>query len=207
MEDVATSHLRQPESYWDPVSADSRPKENDYNEEELVTGTERRIREAVTARTWSDVPLGVFLSGGIDSTVVTALMQENSSVPIKTFTMGFDVKGYDEAPYAKAIAESLHVDHTEVYVTPRMAEDVIPELPMIYDEPFADSSQIPTVLVSRIARQGLTVALTGDGGDELLGGYSRYAQGLQLRMNQLRYPMLVRRIVAGSIQAIPTGIW
>ena len=93
MEDVATSHLRQPESYWDPVSADGKPKEDDYNEEELVRETERRIREAVTARTWSDVPLGVFLSGGIDSTVVTALMQENSSVPIKTFILGFDVKG------------------------------------------------------------------------------------------------------------------
>jgi asparagine synthase (glutamine-hydrolysing) len=206
MEDVSEGHLRQAEPYWDPASADSKPRENDYNEDELVTETERRIREAVAARTWSDVPLGAFLSGGIDSTVVTALMQENSSIPVKTFTLGFDVKGYDEAPYAKAIAESLHVDATEVYVTSRMAEDVIPELPTIYDEPFADSSQIPTVLVSRIARQGLTVALTGDGGDELFGGYNRYSQGRQLWMSQLRYPMLLRRAAAGFIQAIPAGV-
>ena len=177
------------------------------NEAEALDELESRLKEAVSLQSLADVPLGAFLSGGVDSSTIVALMQQQSSRPVKTFTIGFDEAGFDESPYARAVAKHLGTDHQEMRVTAQMTFDVIASLPDMYDEPFADSSQIPTHLVSKLARKHVTVALSGDAGDELFGGYSRYFWGQRIwsRLNVMPTP--VRKVLGTALEALPVGVW
>lgn len=177
------------------------------NEEEALRRMERSLVQAIQAQCISDVPLGVFLSGGVDSSTIAALMQEHSATPIKTFTIGFDEPGFDEASYARAVADHLGTDHTEMRVTAQMAQDVIKQLPHMYDEPFADSSQIPMHLVCRAAREQVTVALSGDAGDELFGGYNRYFWGPRIWSRVSWLPFGVRTLLGQAIQLVPISGW
>jgi asparagine synthase (glutamine-hydrolysing) len=170
--------------------------------ESATAALEDVLREAVSCRMVADVPLGAFLSGGIDSSTVVALMQSVSGAPVRTFTIGYHEARYNEAEHARAIAGHLRTEHTELYVTPADCLDVIPKLPTLYDEPLADYSQIPTYLVSRLARQAVTVALSGDGGDELFGGYTDYGKNLQHWQRQALWRLLpasVRRGLAAMM--------
>jgi asparagine synthase (glutamine-hydrolysing) len=193
--------------YWQVLDVAGMPVRQNLSDELAVSELERLLTQAVRGQMLADVPLGAFLSGGIDSSTVVAVMQKISSRPVKTFSIGFHEDAYNEAQHAKLVARHLGCDHTELYVTPREALDVIPRLPAIYDEPFADASQIPTFLVSQLARQHVTVSLSGDAGDELFAGYDRYFWGVEVWNKVGWCPVAVRQLTSTVLDAIPQVVW
>jgi asparagine synthase (glutamine-hydrolysing) len=181
------------EKYWDVTDAYNRPKlKIDYND--AVNETETKLRKAFEYRMVADVPVGVFLSGGYDSSLVTALLQTNMQQKLKTFTIGFEDEAFNEAIHAGKVAKHLGTEHYEYTCTYKEAMDIIPLLPEMYDEPFADSSAIPTYLVSKMARQQVTVALSADGGDETFAGYTKYIKGLNYIKNLNKVPGFANRL-------------
>ena len=209
VEKLTTGELPEPKEYWSVREALARGAATPFrgNAVEAVGELERILREAVGLQMVADVPLGAFLSGGVDSSAVVALMQAQSARPIRSFSIGFGERDYNEAQHAKRVAAHLGTDHTELYVSPAEALGVIPKLPKIYDEPFADSSQIPTYLVSQLARRYVTVSLSGDGGDEVFFGYPRYRQARHLwRMLRL-LPAALRRAIAGGLRSVQPATW
>jgi asparagine synthase (glutamine-hydrolysing) len=207
--DLRARQTPAPRAYWRLIDVIERARANPgpTNEAEAATLLETQLRESIANQMVADVPLGAFLSGGIDSSTTVALMQSLSSRPIRTFSIGFTEQDYNEATYAAAVAKHLGTHHTELYVTPGEALAIIPALPQIFDEPFADSSQIPTLLVSDLARRYVTVSLSGDGGDELFGGYSRYFWAEQLERRFARGPASVRTASSKLLRALPTSAW
>lgn len=206
-----SAHNKKEEAYyyWNPVEQINKAKNQIFrgSEQDALCDLELLLKDTIKNQMISDVPLGAFLSGGIDSSTIVSIMQANSPLPIKTFTIGFHENAYDEAKYAKEVANYLGTDHTELYVTPEEAIAVIPNLPLLYDEPFADSSQIPTFLVASLTKKKVTVSLSGDGGDELFGGYNRYFWTEKL-WNKIRWmPKGLRHVTSQTIKFIPPSTW
>ena len=197
------------QKYWDlaQVAADGQKNRMSCSPDEAVDELEALLKDAIGRRMMADVPLGAFLSGGVDSSLVCALMQAQSTTPVKTFSIGFDEEGYNEAPFAREVAKHLGTEHHELYVRPEEAQSVIPSIPEWYDEPFSDSSQIPTTLVSRLARQHVIVALSGDGGDELFAGYRRYNDGLAIWRQFQRLPPFTRKAAVVGIRMLSPTWW
>jgi asparagine synthase (glutamine-hydrolysing) len=197
------------ETYWSVRDAAKRGMESRFQGsfDEAAQEVDELARDAIRIRMVADVPLGVMLSGGIDSSLVTALMQAQSGSPVRSFSIGFTDTSYNEAPYAAAVAERLGTHHTALTMTVDDVLDVIPGLPSMYDEPFGDSSQMPTHLVSRLARQDVTVCLSGDGGDELFGGYLRYFMGERLLSGLAMVPRLMQPMLGRALTAVPPEAW
>lgn len=205
-------HLEQapiPIPYWsgEEVCAIGQRDPLPLSDAEAIDAFEGLLRQVIAGQMQADVPLGAFLSGGVDSSTIVALMQSITSHPIQTFTIGFDEEGYNEAPCARAVATHLGTHHTELYVTAEQAMAVIPKLPSIYDEPFGDSSQIPTYLISRMTREFVTVGLSGDGGDELFGGYNRYFWVMALFKKLSFLPKRLREFIAQSVIRVSPRVW
>ena len=198
-----------PVRYWSPMEVAKRGLAHPFqgSVEEATAQLDSLLRDAVKLRMVADVPLGSFLSGGIDSSTVVALMQAQSERPVRTFTIGFHEAEYDEARCARAVAQYLGTEHTEMYITPEEAMAVIPDLPDLYDEPFSDSSQIPTFLVSRLARRHVTVSLSGDGGDEVFGGYNRHLWCNRIWNRVGWIPKELRGVTARAILAVSPIGW
>ncbi|MFY0214355.1 asparagine synthase (glutamine-hydrolyzing) [Bacillus cereus] len=203
------SYKEEIRTYWsfENIITQGIYSKNNKSEDDILEELEWLIKDSVKQQMLADVPLGAFLSGGIDSSTIVALMQQQSSKPVKTFSMGFNEDAYNEAQYAKEVARYLGTDHTEMYVTPQEALNVIPKLPVLYDEPFSDSSQIPTFLVSQLAKQHVTVSLSGDAGDELFGGYSRYQLGANSWGKLGRIPEVLRTGGATALKGISVDNW
>jgi len=201
--------LPPPQPYWSlrEVVLAGLAKPFPGSDAEAIDELDALLADAVRCRLYADVPLGALLSGGIDSSAVVALMQEMTTQPVKTYTIGFAEEEFDEAPHAARVARHLGTDHTELLLTGEGARAVIPRLPEIFDEPLADPSQLPTFLVSQLARQHVTVALSGDGGDELFAGYNRYLYGTRVLSGVNRLPRGVRRLVAAGIGSVPQPTW
>jgi asparagine synthase (glutamine-hydrolysing) len=180
--------------YWDVLHFYNKPKK-DIPESEAMKEIEKKFQSAFRYRNIADVPVGIFLSGGYDSSIVAAILQRSQNEKVKTFTIGFNDINYDEAPFANKVADFLGTDHTQVYCTWKEALDIIPDLPVIYDEPFADHSAIPTILVSKIARKTVSVALSADGGDEIFGGYDKYMTKFNKYTNIFKY---LRKIIGSK---------
>ena len=190
-------------TYWSPPDGSAVAMHSTLDEKDGLRQLDELLTQAVSARLISDVPLGALLSGGIDSSAVVALMQKVSTAPVRTFSIGFNEEGYNEAPWAAKVANHLGTDHTEFYLTPREAMEVIPNLPEMYDEPFADSSAIPTFLVCQMARDHVTVALSGDGGDEQFSGYVRYWSTQAMATGLKRLPGSVKSAAEALLGTIP----
>jgi asparagine synthase (glutamine-hydrolysing) len=205
----AVGVMPQERPYWSAEAAALHAAEHPFRGvlDDAVQELDALLLDAVRLRMESDVPLGALLSGGIDSSTVVALMQTSTDRPVQTFTVGFEAQGFDESSHARAVAEQLGTHHTEVRVTPADALDVIPRLPSVYDEPFADSSQIPTYLISSMARQHVTVVLSGDGGDELFGGYNRYVWVPAIERWRMGVPSPLRRLAAWSLDQLQPAAW
>lgn len=197
------------EVYWSVRQAVEAGMKDRFtgDENESASALEPVLKDAVGRQMVADVPLGALLSGGIDSSTIVALMQAQSARPVKTFTIGFHEARHNEAEHARAVARHLGTDHTELYVDPKRALDIIPRLPALYDEPFADSSQIPTFLVAQLARQHVTVSLSGDGGDELFGGYNRYFVNRKLWSKVFSMPQMVREGLAQALTVLTPERW
>ncbi len=204
----APSDRPQPGYYWSLPDVVERGLDNPFrgSDSDAIAEFEALLKRAVSMRMIADVPLGAFLSGGIDSSLIVAMMQKQSTRPVRTFTIGFHEKEHNEAEFAKDVARHLGTDHTEMYVSGEDALNVIPKLPSLYDEPFSDYSQIPTYLVCKMAREHVTVALSGDAGDELFGGYERYAVGRKLWNKISWMPPAVKKMTAGALTALPPRV-
>lgn len=197
------------EPYWSALEMVERCTANQFSgsDEEILNSLDERLRLTIRDEMVADVPLGAFLSGGVDSSLLVAIMQSESSSPIQTFTIGFDEEGFNEANHAKAVADHLGTDHTELYVTPETTLSVVSRMPVIYDEPFADSSQIPTFLVAQLARRHVTVSLSGEGGDELFAGYNRYFWGERLWSQLKRIPKPMRTVAGSLLRQFSPDQW
>ena len=201
----ASLDILEPTRYWSLDEAIERGRERPFEggADDAVAALHEVLEHAVVPQVAADVPVGAFLSGGIDSSMIVALMQANSSRPVRTFTIGFEEAAYNEAVHAREVARWLGTEHHELYTSPQDALDVIPRLPSLYDEPFSDSSQIPTFLVAEMTRRYVTVALSGDGGDELFGGYQRYFRMRDIVSVLSPIPLGLRRLCGRAIRAVP----
>ena len=196
------------EPYWQLTDAVHKGQSDlILDEKEAITNLEGVLRQAVAEQVVADVPLGAFLSGGVDSSTIVALIQTQSQRPVETFTVGFDDAGFDESHHALAVARHIGTNHHEIRLTSDDARLVIPLLPQLYDEPFADSSQIPTYLICQTARQNVTVAISGDGGDELFGGYNRYFWAERIWKRLAWMPSTLRMVLGNGIQVLPIEQW
>lgn len=195
--------------YWsaEDVAAAGIAARFEGTDAEGIAEVERVLTDAARLRLRSDVPLGAFLSGGIDSTTVVALMQSASPRPVRTFSIGFDAVEHDESAHARSVAEALGTDHTEIHLTGDHALDMLPRMSTVFDEPFADASQLPTLLICEAARRaGLVVAVSGDGGDEVFAGYNRYVYGERMLPPALRVPRAARRLIASGLMSVSPSV-